>query len=699
MVLELVISDDNGLTGVALRRHRGEHNLLGKGGCRRLAKLVPSHAIDNGTAAELKFTFVEWLVAPILMPDEAVQNEFLYGYVMGYERMGVALDRALSKIKDDQPRHAGVLRAQLRRLAESDFAKGGAGTEAYVVGVPDLYEVASAFPTGNGVDGLYDWIGLWTFKDLVGEYGGAPPDSPTMAVYGDLVLVLGERFDPVAALAVDGCFDQLAKYITSSLDEDESQAYAGLDAADVTIELLGVLRRALPVPDEIAEYTPTRTGARLALRRLLKASSTGQAILVTPANVSCVIQHHEVAKLVVGVNVGGLVALNLVIELLRLAIGSAVTTVALGQLTSGMAALEDLLPSLRSDRISGLPPHDRLAYVSQELLLWRQSERTSARGSGGSSGGAAASSGEDAATGGSVGYGAIYQPALRRLLSSDAYNEAADAVTAALDDNQHGEAITIIFSAGLLPLIHALIGFRRSLPGHALVDRISEELRPLGPQWVADVLAKALLPDLTGDLVRKRPTALPFVWGCICKFRLDKIPWEDICYSIIAGGNGRNVPPKIPEAVRFTSVTRLREIEPAMLSLLEKLGKVRGQPRSLDTFLAKIYKYESNAKAVAQTDKGAVISSALSAVLEETSTAGATLMLSDDPTREPTVHMVQPGSGGEAALNEAIKELPQTSSMVTALLNAISPAQAGQLGLATHTLSLLRACNRGHYMT
>ena len=138
MVLELVISDDNGLTGVGLRRHRGEHNLLGKGGCRRLAKLVPSHAIDNGIAAELKFTFVEWLVAPILMPDEAVQNEFLYGYVMGYERMGVALDRALSKIKDDQPRHAGVLRAQLRRLAESDFAKGGAGTEAYVVGVPGL---------------------------------------------------------------------------------------------------------------------------------------------------------------------------------------------------------------------------------------------------------------------------------------------------------------------------------------------------------------------------------------------------------------------------------------------------------------------------------------------------------------------------------------------------------------------------------
>ena len=57
----------------------------------------------------------------------------------------------------------------------------------------NLYEVASAFPTGNRVGGLYDWIGLWTFKDLVGDLGG--DYNASLAVYGDLVLVLGERFD------------------------------------------------------------------------------------------------------------------------------------------------------------------------------------------------------------------------------------------------------------------------------------------------------------------------------------------------------------------------------------------------------------------------------------------------------------------------------------------------------------------------
>ena len=58
--------------GVALRRHRGAHNLFGTRQCRRLAKLVPNIAADNGTAALLNHAFIEWLVAPILFPDDAV---------------------------------------------------------------------------------------------------------------------------------------------------------------------------------------------------------------------------------------------------------------------------------------------------------------------------------------------------------------------------------------------------------------------------------------------------------------------------------------------------------------------------------------------------------------------------------------------------------------------------------------------------
>lgn len=89
---------------------------------------------------------------------------------------------------------------------------------------------------------------------------------------------------------------------------------------------------------------------------------------------------------------------------------------------------------------------------------------------------------------------------------------------------------------------------------------------------------------------------MQFVWDCICKSRLDKIPWEDICYAIIAEGSGRRVPGKVPEAARYTSVARLREIQPGVIALLEKTGKLSGQARSLDTFLAKVYKYEANAK-------------------------------------------------------------------------------------------------------
>ena len=544
-----VADDGGGLTGAALVTHRNDHGLLGKLACRRLAKLLPSLVKDNGTAAVVNYELAEWLTSAFLRPEAAAQLLLVYSHVVGWERMGAALDRALSKIKDDTPRHAGLLRAQLRRAAEIDFEKGGPGTEAYVALAQDYYEVANAFPTGQGVDGIYDWIGLWTYKVL------APADG-TMAVYGDFVSVLRTRFDPAVALVAGGCFDRLAKTLTTSLEEDEAKEIVPLNVADTAEEMAAWVVRNLPIPDEVAVMSDTRTSALLALRRILVQSCSGNPLIVTPSNVLTVIQHHEAAKLVVGVNMGGIVALNLLVELLRLALGTSITSIALGQLASGMAMLDDLLPTLRSERIVSLPAGERLTYVATELQLWRQADRTSARGSGGNSGGGEASTPTELSTGGGVGYGALYQVSLRRILAGTAYCTAVDAVTAAMDDNQFGEAISIIFSAGLLPLIHPLIGFRRSLPGHAVVTRIAEELRPLGPQWVADTLAGALLPEPQAPLVRRRMTALPTVWAAMCKHRLDQIPWEKICYGIIAEGSGRCLPAEIPELACYTSVAR-----------------------------------------------------------------------------------------------------------------------------------------------
>ena len=89
--------------------------LLGKGACRRLAKLLPGHAVDNGTAAEVPFALAEWLSSVVLRLDPGAEAKLIYANQLGPNRMGKALDRALGKIKSDEPRHASVLRLPTRR--------------------------------------------------------------------------------------------------------------------------------------------------------------------------------------------------------------------------------------------------------------------------------------------------------------------------------------------------------------------------------------------------------------------------------------------------------------------------------------------------------------------------------------------------------------------------------------------------------
>ena len=310
-----------------------------------MAKLVPSAVTDNGTAAELSFGFVEWLSSPILFLDDTVQDMFIYKFVIGLERMGTALDAALAKIRDDSPRSTGVLRAQLRNVVACMRADGGAAADSFKVQAADTYEVAyGGFPTGAGIDDVYDWMGALRGRHLVTAAGG-------YGIYGDISRALSDRFDPAVALVVGGPFEMVAKGIMAAVPADEGALIADLPKSELAAELSAWLRRVLPIPDELAEYAATRTSALLALLRLLKDSSSGEAILVTPANIVTVIEHHEAARLVIGNNVGGTVALNMVVEILRLALNSPVKSVALGQLATGMAALADLLPALRSDVI------------------------------------------------------------------------------------------------------------------------------------------------------------------------------------------------------------------------------------------------------------------------------------------------------------------------------------------------------------
>ena len=79
MGFDLAVADDGGgLTGVDLRRHRGEHELHGKGACRRLAKLLPELVQDNGTAAVVPFALAEWLASVVLRPEAGAKGQRFY---------------------------------------------------------------------------------------------------------------------------------------------------------------------------------------------------------------------------------------------------------------------------------------------------------------------------------------------------------------------------------------------------------------------------------------------------------------------------------------------------------------------------------------------------------------------------------------------------------------------------------------------
>ena len=149
MPLRLVVNDD-GHTGVGLRRHRGDHELKGTGNCRRLARLLPAHAADDGTTAIFSFELVQFLSYGLLVPGDDILREYVYRHLVGHERMGVALDHALAGITGDSPRDLAVLRAELASVAARDRTDATKLVE-YTAVLGDLYQVATGFPSGAGV--------------------------------------------------------------------------------------------------------------------------------------------------------------------------------------------------------------------------------------------------------------------------------------------------------------------------------------------------------------------------------------------------------------------------------------------------------------------------------------------------------------------------------------------------------------------
>ena len=626
---------------------------------------------------EVPFRFALWLASGVLVLDPDAMDALYYQYVPCIERIGAAIDKALSGVSGDSPRSASQLRKEMRRAARRHRAAGMG--QAYLVSLVDLYEVANAFPTGVGVDHCYDWIGLTSLGMLIDN-----EDSLTVA-YGSLEQCLGLRFDDAAALAVNGPLDMLTRVIQSASDQSDALLMTDCTPQELATEVSAWVLRVQPVADELTYLCGTPLGALQLLRRQLSASHDGGLGDVVATNVGGVLRHFPLLLSVVGQSMGGAVALGMVFEIVRLAHGTVGRRLTVDELSSAMRRLEWLLPSMSTTEVMALAPTDRLTLAVSEVDRWKAQERAGGRGGGGSGARLAVegSAGAGENTGGASGYSGAFLVQLRAMLGSQEFLKACRLIESNIEQKRFNEAIKLIFAYGYLPLIHALIGRRRSLPGLALLDTIAEILAPLGPQCVGDLLQELLLPETTGGMIRKRAPPLEAVWNLICRGATDLIPYEDACSAVKAHCSNQPPPTALAVEARFTSMERLRECEPGILGILKLMGKPNEAKGDFKTFLAKIYVFESNAHAMSRTMRNKVIQGSITAVLRENATRVALVWNSEDPTRRTVGGVVQEGSTGEAMLDTATLEVPQNTAVVNALLSVMDPDKAKAIGLCT----------------
>ena len=103
---------DAGRVNLELRRQRGGHTAKATGPAERLGKLLLPELVQiRGEDIVLPFDVVVFLSYPLLRVKTDMRNQQVIKYVVCIERMGLALEKALSKYTGESPRRSSALRA------------------------------------------------------------------------------------------------------------------------------------------------------------------------------------------------------------------------------------------------------------------------------------------------------------------------------------------------------------------------------------------------------------------------------------------------------------------------------------------------------------------------------------------------------------------------------------------------------------
>ena len=165
-------------------------------------------------------------------------------------------------------------------------------------------------------------------------------------------------------------------------------------------------------------------------------------------------------------------------------------------------------------------------------------------------------------------------------------------------------SIELIFAyrgPGHAILQHALRGHLSFVKNCVAVERIAAELRPHGPQWMVNVIAKAVLPpeDATATLRRLAPEPVNALWKALCKGKLHHFNIENAIWAIIAKTMGYVQFTRIPDSDQYTSLDRLRRTECALSAIIVKLGyRENGTELCLATLIATCIAYHDDCTAL-----------------------------------------------------------------------------------------------------
>ena len=315
-----------GRSGVELRLARDKHDLNASGPSARLASLLPQHvhaltvdADGRPITARIPYTLVAWLVVGMLTLDPAVVPLAVYMYVIGAERLGIALDAALSKHASDDEVPPSVLRHQLARHAAG---LRGSNPEHFLVTAHDLLLVGgdadnaemSTMTTPRALPTLDPpWFAHVTFGNLLGLDG-------TLAPLGDLEVVFGLRFF-ADQRGADGPIKNAMDALLNTLPAAEA-AIVNRSSAPLRAQQVGVIAAAnLPPPPEVATFSTSLPAAQLDfVRHLQSAVNAGEGHLLTAYSVLTALAHFTIFKLIIGTAMSPAIALGMLGSLVQIAL-------------------------------------------------------------------------------------------------------------------------------------------------------------------------------------------------------------------------------------------------------------------------------------------------------------------------------------------------------------------------------------------